>query len=286
MEVVTISAVAWIPCLLLERSPRRWWLSTTLLSVPIMFGFMFLAPIAVDPLFHDFHPLRDKAAEAEILALARRAGIDDGRIFEVDMSKKTSSVNAYVKGFLGTKRIVLWDTLLAKLDRRQALFVMGHEMGHYVLGHVVRSLLLGAVGLGIVLGFVHLAGSALIRRFGPRWKIDRLGDLAALPLLLFLGRAFVLAAMPIGMAYSRYQEHEADRFALELTRDNHAGALGFAKMQDQNLSYPRPDWLAQLWMSTHPSPGERIDFCNTYRPWAEGKPLRYASLFQEQPPAP
>jgi STE24 endopeptidase len=71
----------------------------------------------------------------------------------------------------------------------------------------------------------------------------------------------------VALAYSRYQEHEADRFALDLTHDNHYGGTSFVKMQMENLSNPRPGKLYQLLRSTHPSVGERIDFCNTYHPW-------------------
>jgi STE24 endopeptidase len=92
----------------------------------------------------------------------------------------------------------------------------------------------------------------------------------------------VLVFSPIGLAYSRHQEHEADRFALELTRDNRAGALSFVAMQHENLSNPRPGRLSVLWRSTHPPLGERIDFCNTYRPWAGGMPLRYEGLFRQR----
>jgi Zn-dependent protease with chaperone function len=261
--------------------PRRWPFAVALGYVPIAFSLMFLAPLVVDPLFNDFGPMGDKALEAKILALADRAGIDGGRIYEVDKSRQTKTVNAYVKGFLGSKRIVLWDTLLEKLDDRQILFIMGHEMGHYVLGHVTRTLLVSTLGILLLCLFLQMSGTSLLRRYHQRWAIDRLSDPAALPLMLLLGNLFLFATSPIGMAYSRYQEHEADRFALELTRDNFAGASGFVALQRENLSNPRPGLLSKLWRSTHPPLGERIEFCNDYRPWETGRPLRYASLFRQ-----
>lgn len=272
-----------LPYFALDRLPRRWPLAVAIGYVPVAFALMFVAPVAVDPLFNKFGPMKDKALEAEILALADRAGIDGGRIFEVDKSRETKTINAYVKGFGDTKRIVLWDTLTAKLDRREVLVVMGHEMGHYVLGHVTRTLLVGA--LGVLLGglFLQRAGNALIRRFRDRFGFDRLGDVASLPLLVLLGNVFLFAISPAAMAYSRHQEHEADRFALELTRDNHAGASAFVTMQKENLGNPRPGPLSVLWRATHPPLGERIDFCNGYRPWATGGPMRYSGLFRGDP---
>ncbi len=271
----------WLPYLALRKLPRGWPFAVALGYVPIAFALMFFSPIVVDPLFNKFGPMNDKALEADILALAGRAGIEGGRIFEVDKSRETTTINAYVKGFGESKRIVLWDTLLKKLDRRQVLFVMGHEMGHFVLGHVSRTLLVGTLGILACALFVQGAGTILTRRFASRFGFDRLDDVASLPLLLLLGNLCVFAASPVGMAYSRHQEHEADRFALELTRDNSAGGSAFAAMQKENLSNPRPGPLSVLWRATHPPLGERIDFCNTYKPWKTGEPLQYTSLFRE-----
>src|SRR5262249_53085087 len=135
----------WVPYLLLDKSPRRWWLYSGLLTVPFLFLVLFITPIWIEPLFNDFGPMKDKALETKILALARRAGIDDSRVFEVEKSVDTNAVNAYVNGFLGTKRIVLWDTLLSKLSDRETLFVMGHEMGHFVLHHLLQGVLFASL---------------------------------------------------------------------------------------------------------------------------------------------
>ena len=78
----------------------------------------------------------------------------------------------------------------------------------------------------------------------------------------------------------RHQEHEADRFALELTRDNRAGATTFVRLQAENLAVPRPGPLFVLWRASHPPLGERVDFANRYRPWDCGLPLRYGRLFR------
>ncbi|MHB1558252.1 MAG: M48 family metallopeptidase, partial [Isosphaeraceae bacterium] len=138
-------AFAWVPYTLMARAPRTWWLLTTGLYVPFLFVTMLVVPIWIDPLYNKFGPMKDKALERRILALAERAGIEGGRVFEVEKSVDTKAMNAYVTGVFGTKRIVLWDTLIARLDEREVLAVMGHEMGHYVHGDVVRSILLGSI---------------------------------------------------------------------------------------------------------------------------------------------
>jgi STE24 endopeptidase len=281
VEMTSAVLFLWVPYLLMARSPRRWWLYTGLLTFPFAAASAFLAPIAVDPLFHHFGPMKDKRLEARIDALARRAGIDGGQIFEVDKSRETTTVNAYVTGLLGTKRIVLWDTLLEKLEDDEVLVVMGHEMGHYALNHVAQGLALSSAGTILALYLIHLAATRLIRTHHRRFGFDRLSDVASVPLILLLAQVTILLGAPAIHAFSRHMEHEADRFALEITRTNRAAATGFSKVLRNNLSIPNPGRLSVLWRSTHPPIGERIDFCNHYRPWESGDPLRYGALFRE-----
>jgi Zn-dependent protease with chaperone function len=266
VEMIVGFLFTWVPFFLLARSPRRWWLYTTLLSIPFLFASVLVKPIWIDPLFNDFGPMENQALERSILGLAERAGIEGSRVFEVNKSVDTKAVNAYVTGVLGTKRIVLWDTLIARLNERELLAVMAHEMGHYVLGHVVRSILLSSLATLIGLYFVDRVGRALIARYRHVFGFDSLADVASVPLILMLIQLSSLFLTPPVFAYSRYQEHEADRFALDLTHANHSAAMAFVKLQSENLSNPRPGLVYKLFRATHPSIGERIDFCNTYRP--------------------
>jgi Zn-dependent protease with chaperone function len=178
-------------------------------------------------------------------------------------------MNAYVTGVLGSKRIVLWDTLLAKLDPPEVLTVMGHEMGHYVLGHVVRSIWLGSLVVLAGLFFVDRAGRWLIARFAVRLGFDRLSDVASVPLVLMLMEVSSLFLGPVALAYSRFQEHEADQYALDLTHANRSFATSEVKMQAENLGNPRPGLFYTIFRASHPSIGDRIDFCNHYHPWRE-----------------
>ncbi len=273
----------WVPYLLVAKSPRRWWLYTSLLVLPVMFLVMLVFPIWVAPLFNDFGPMKDQQLEAEILALADRVGIEGGRVFEVNKSVDTKAMNAYVAGLWTTKRIVLWDTLVNKLDRDEVLSVMAHEMGHYVLGHVVLGLVVGFASVLVSLYVVYRLSDWLIDRYKDRFGFDRLSDVASLPLVFLLMQVASLAVVPPAYAFSRYMEREADRFSLELTHNNHAAASSFAKLQTENLANPRPGFFYMLWRGSHPSLAERIEFANTYRPWTQGKPLRYEAYFKKTP---
>ena len=280
VSAVGLSLVLWIPYLLLRRSPKRWWLYAGLATIPIATMVLVITPIWVDPLFNHFGPMKDKALEARILSLAQRAGIEGSRVYEVDKSMDTRTVNAYVTGLGGTKRIVLWDTILARLEPDQILFVTAHEMGHFVLGHTLIFIIGAAALITASLYVVHRVAGRLIARFSRRFGFDQLSDLASFPLLMLLGSIVSLALIPLLLALSRYQEHEADRFALEITRDNRAAATTFVRLQEENLAIPRPGPLYTLWRGSHPALGDRVDFANHYRPWETKKRMHYDHLFR------
>lgn len=285
LMVLTIVCVLflWIPYLLIRKSPRRWWLYTGLLVYPFVTFAMLVYPIWIDPLFNSFGPMQDKDLETKILAVAERAGIEGGRVYEVDKSVDTKAINAYVTGFANTKRIVLWDTAIKGLNESELLYVMAHEMGHYVLGHVVKGILFYSTLTLIGLYFIHAASGRLIRRYKHRLGFDSLSDVASFPLFLFLFGIASFVLNPVAFAYSRHNEREADRFGLELMQDNHAAANAFVKLFQQNLGYPDPHLLVKIWRHTHPSLAERVKFCNEYKPWVDGAPLRYGHLFKDAP---
>ena len=280
--VVAGTLLLWIPYLLLRKSPRRWWLYTWLTIPPLLCFFTIIHPVYIAPLFNDFGAMNDKQLETKILELAGRAGIEGGRVFEVNKSVDTKTVNAYVTGFGNTKRIVFWDTILERFDESELVFVMGHEMGHYVLGHMVIGIVVFSVLCFFGLYFVHRTAGWFIGRTRRRFGFDHLHDVASLPLLVLLFSLFVFVASPVLLALSRYHEHEADRFGLEITRLNHAAASGFVKDMEEEPINPRPGFLYVLMRATHPPVGSRIDFYNDYRPWESGTSLKYESYFREE----
>lgn len=286
ITALVAALVLWIPYLLLRRSPLRWWLWTGLLTAPLTALAMIVFPVWIAPLFDEFGPMRDPALEARIHQLAARAGIPDSRIYEVRKSGDTRQVNAYVTGLGRTERIVLWDTLVDRLEPGEVVFVMGHEIGHFVLHHTL-TVILGATLLATLsLYVVHRVAAGLIARFHRRFGFHRLDDVASLPLLVLVGGVVMFAATPAALALSRWQEREADRFALEMTRDNQTAARAFVKLQNENLSVPRTGLLFRLWRGSHPDLADRIEFANRYRPWLRGEPLRYGERFRPAEPLP
>ena len=285
LTLVVGALVLWIPYLLLKKSPKRWWIYTWLASIPIMVFLALVEPIWVEPLFNHFGPMQDKALETQILDLAHRAGIEGANVYEVNKSVDTNELNAYATGIGNTKRIVLWDTIIKQFTPDELLMVMGHEMGHYVLNHVWKGLAFFSAVLLLGLWLVDRTAGWVLRRFAARTGVSELSDVASLPLLILLFGAFAFIFQPAIGAFSRYQEHEADRFGLEITHKNHACAMAFVKFVEHDLSYPNPGTLYVLWRSDHPTAAQRIEFCNSYHPWTEGKPGEYEQYFQDLPSA-
>src|SRR5712671_1050 len=153
-----------------RRSPRRWWLYFWFAALPILLGFIYIGPWVIDPLFHKFEPLDKEHPElvTAIQELTQHAGvpIPRERIFLMRASEKSNEINAYVTGLGASKRVVIWDTTIQKTSNPEALFIIGHELGHYVLGHVWKGFLFGAVGL---LGALYLIFRGLY------WSLDRWG---------------------------------------------------------------------------------------------------------------
>jgi Zn-dependent protease with chaperone function len=274
------SLVLWVPYLLLRKSPRRWWLYTGLAMIPFILVGNLVAPIWIAPLFNKFEPMHDKGLEARILALADRSGIEGSRVFEVNKSVDTKTLNAYVAGIFSTKRIVLWDTIIKRMTERELLFVMGHEMGHYVLWHMWYLVAFSSLLIMASLYASYRAAGAVLARWGPSFGFTALADIASLPLLLLFMTGFTLVITPVSRAFTRHIEHEADRFGLEITQTSHSAGTAFVKLQVDALVNPRPGWLFKLWRETHPPLGERIDFVNEYHPWRDGQPLVYRAFFK------
>lgn len=157
---------------------------------------------------------------------------------------------------------------------------MAHEMGHYVLRHVLIGCLLMALTYAATFFLADRIGNRILSKLRNRLGFESLSDLGAIPLLFLFIAAFKFLTDPLANVASRYSEHEADRFGLEMTHNNRASALSFVKIQQENLGVPRPAFLVQVWRGTHPALGERIDFANSYHPWTTGEAGKYEHLFK------
>jgi len=248
----------------IKRRAKDWWIWVSVASVPITIFMIVITPVYLDPLFNNYEPLKDEALRDRILTMAENAGISGSRVFQVDKSKETQKVNAYVTGLFGTKRIVMWDTILEKMTHDELAFVMAHEMGHYILHHVWKFIGIFTLVLFVLLFLISRTIGFFIRRYGDRMGFHELSDIASLPLLMLMFSLLMFLITPILNAYSRSKEHDADVFGLELTKDGSSAATAFIKLANENLSNPSPNPFIEFWLYDHPPLSDRISFCRQY----------------------
>ncbi len=268
---LVIGSVIGALALLAIRKFQRWWVVLWLSTVPLIILMVIIQPIVLDPLFNKFEPLQDQVLKQKLLDLASRAGIEGGRVYQVNKSKQTKTMNAYVTGIGPTNRIVMWDTLLAKMNHDEVLGVMGHEMGHYVMKHIWKTLAFLLAVSVIVFYLGQRFYEPGLRRWGSRWGVTERGDPASLPWLLLVASAISFLLSPVISGYSRSQEHAADMFALEVTHLNEPFATAFVKMAEDSKRDPSPHPIIKFWRYTHPPIAERIPFALQYKPWEKGE---------------
>ncbi|MBI4466061.1 MAG: M48 family metallopeptidase [Acidobacteria bacterium] len=270
----------WILYGVVRRSPRRWWFYFWLASLPILVFLLFIAPVVIHPLFFKFEPLEktQPALVTEIEKVVERGGltIPRDRMFEMKASEKLKSVSAYLTGFGASKRVVVWDTTIGKMTVPQTLFVFGHEMGHYVLGHIPKRIAFIAVVLLVCLFLGYRGMHWALGRWGERWGVRGVDDWASLPVLMLLLSLFGFLFSPAGSSYSRWQEHQADVYGLEVIHglvpeSGRVAGEAFQILGEINLADPEPSTFIKVWLYSHPPLNERIVFAQAYDPWGKGE---------------
>jgi STE24 endopeptidase len=271
--------------LVIRKSPRRWWFYFWTITLPIGLLLFFLQPLIIDPLFHKFEPLqiKDPALTASLEKLVQHSGenIPRERMFWMGASEKATDLNAYVTGFGASKRIVIWDTTIAKMNTPQITFVVGHEMGHYVLHHIPK--LLGFFAALLFVSFyvgyrsIHWA----LAKWGPAWGIRGVDDYAATPCLILILTLFFFVTGPIAASYSRHYEHQADQYGLEVTHaltpdSGQVAAQAFQILGEVSYDDPNPNPVRVFLFYDHPAIPDRVQFSLHYDPWSQGKEPEFA----------
>ncbi len=272
INLLEVFLLTWIPYFFLAKSPRRWWLWSTVALIPAVVLVFVIGPIWIAPLTNKFEPIQDKRLGSEITALADRAGISNTTILVKDQSRSSKLPNAQVRGILTTKRIVIFDTAIDQTSERELLLIVAHEMGHYVAGDLWKEIALQMTL--VLLGFyvAHRIGGAAARRFETSWGFGSIGNMASLPLLYLSFNLVVLFSTPGTNAMSREIEHNADRFALDLTHDNDAVKSLAAKYMQAALLVADPGWFTRVFRANHPPLEDRVRFALSYHPWADSPP--------------
>jgi STE24 endopeptidase len=250
--------------------PPGWPLVAAAAAVVLVLALAMAGPVLIEPLFNRFRPLGPGPLRTRVLALAATMAVPVGDVLVADASRRTTRLNAYVSGLGRTRRVVVYDTLLAAAGpgsdtgADEVALVVAHELAH--VRH--RDVLWGTIGGAALAAVSVLAVVALFdldpvrRLFG----VDGLGDPLAAPGLLLLAALGGLAVSPVASAISRWAEARADWVSLEVTRDPATAVAVERRLALENRADLRPNRLLLVLFASHPSTMARIAQA---RLWAE-----------------
>jgi STE24 endopeptidase len=213
-------------------------------------------PTFIAPLFNKFSPMQDGDLKSRIEALLAKCGFTSQGLFVMDGSRRSSHGNAYFTGFGKAKRIVFFDTLLARLEPAEIEAVLAHELGHFKMHHVFRRM---AWTFAVSLGFLWILGQLR----DATWFFQGLNvpapasDAVALVLFFMVVPVFTFLLRPLLAMYSRKHEFEADAYAARFTPAADL-ARALVKLYKDNASTLTPDPLHSAFYDSHPPAAARI----------------------------
>jgi STE24 endopeptidase len=251
--------------LALKKAPRTWWIYVSVVFILFTVVMVNLAPVLIMPLFNKYTPLPEGELRNKLVNLSHKADVKVEDIFTMDESKQTKTANAMFTGLGNTKRIVLGDNLMDEFTPDEIEVVIAHEMGHNLMHHIWWGILFSSILMGVGFFIVHLIAPKAITRFRNRLKIENMADVAGLPLLFLIFMVYGIIIMPIGPAFSRHMERQADKFALDMTYNKEAFISAMDKLAYINLSDPNPSPIIEFLLYDHPPISKRIEFAEEYQ---------------------
>ncbi|KGX83911.1 M48 family metallopeptidase [Pontibacillus marinus] len=257
--IAMITAMIFGVRLFMAKFEKKWWLALWVSTLPVVLFIVYIQPVVIDPLFESFQPLESGPLKSSIVEIAEDAGIDESDIYEVNMSEKTSSFNAYVTGLGNQKRIVLWDTTLNGMKQDEVLFILAHEVAHYVKHHVYIGVF-GYIALSfVVLWLLARAFSFVFLNVKHKIGLRNKMDLRSVPVLLLLASLLLFATQPLSLYVSREMERSADQYAIQHTDNLDPALESYRSLAIQSKGDVSPSsWI--IWLRyTHPPIQERIE---------------------------
>lgn len=254
--VPLLAAILW----LMDHMGSLWWAYVWLVWLTFNLLVLLIYPTFIAPLFNRFSPLDDISLRQRIEALLARCGFRSSGLFVMDGSRRSAHGNAYFTGFGAAKRIVFFDTLLAKLTPQEIEAVLAHELGHYRHHHVWQRL--GVLGLAS-LAFLALLGYLITQPwFFEGLGMSSRGTAVALVLFMLVVPVFVFPLSPLMSGWSRKHEFQADAYAAHQTRSEDL-ISALVKLYRDNAATLTPDPLYSTFHDSHPPAAARIAHLQT-----------------------
>ena len=239
---------------MIRQSPQHWWLITWALFMVLFIVLAQIAPVVLFPIFYKFEPLENEDLRRRLILLSERAGTRVRGVYRWKLSEKSKKANAALTGLGSTRRIILADTLLDNYAPEEIEAVLAHELGHHVHRHILKSI---AVQAGTTLLGFWLANWALHYAVDHH-MFEELSDFANLPLLALTATVLSLLLMPALNAYSRFNERQADRYALESIASVEPFISSMNKLAQQNLAERTPSKWVEALFHSHPAISKRV----------------------------
>lgn len=251
---------------LMEKMGESWWLYAWFAWIAFNLFVLAIFPTWIAPLFNKFTPLEDATLKARIEQLMKKCGFKASGLFVMDGSRRSNHGNAYFTGFGKTKRIVFFDTLLARLNPSEIEAVLAHELGHFKHRHVIKRIV---ISFAMSLVFFWILGYLM----GQGWFYEGLGvEVASIPstamalLLFFLVMpVFTFLLHPISSIYSRKHEFEADAYAAQ-NSSAHDLIQALVKLYQDNAATLTPDPLHSAFYDSHPPASIRVAHLQSQEP--------------------
>ena len=236
-----------------------WWLWAWGAWMGFNLLLLVIYPTVIAPLFNKFQPLEDESLKARVQALMARCGFAAKGLFVMDGSRRSAHANAYFTGLGAAKRVVFYDTLLARLSPGEVEAVLAHELGHFKYRHVLKRIvslfLMSLAGLAVLGWLSRQLG--FYAGLGVQPNLDAPNDALALLLFLLALPPFTFFLSPLMAQVSRRHEFEADAYACAQA-SGHDLAQALLKLHEDNASTLTPDPLYVRFYYSHPPASERL----------------------------
>lgn len=234
------------------NSFEHWWVYGFAFSFVVILFINMIYPIVIVPLFNKLTPLEDETLKSSIEALLQKAGLKSSGVYSLDASKRDNRLNAYFGGLGRSKRVVLFDTLIAKLNKSELLAVLGHELGHFKHGDILKNIVSSGIMLFIMFALFGNLPEELFESLYVKG-----GAHMILVFFFLFSPVLSFAMMPLFGLVSRYNEYRADEYGSEC-ESKEALSSALVKLADENKSFPLSHPLTIALYFTHPPLVERL----------------------------
>ncbi len=271
ISIILMAIMGGIGFWLIKASPNFWWIWLWAFFLVFSLFLMYISPYVIEPLFNKFTPIAEEYQELEekIRTMMDKVGLKVSRVFQMDASKRSKHTNAYFTGIGKVKRIILYDTLLQKMEEDEILAVLAHEVGHWKKKHILKRIIVSEI-----VGFFSIYISFRILQTDWLTQIFNISSptfFTKLVILGFIGSIVSFPFTPISTYFSRKHERQADQMAINLTGKADGLISSLIKLSKDNLANLHPHPFFARFYYSHPPIVDRINTLQGMKPEELGK---------------